>query len=89
MGTLAFGSILSGIVLGQFFKWYILVPASGLAMVLVLFYPAVPEHSLISWLLRSGVAITSIEIGYLLGAAVRFFIDELKHSRNQATGSIR
>jgi hypothetical protein len=40
MGILVVGAALFGMILGQFYKWYVLVPACGLVIVLVLVFPA-------------------------------------------------
>jgi len=39
MGILVVGGILFGMILGRFFKWFVLIPACGLAAVLVQINP--------------------------------------------------
>ena len=56
--------VLFGMGLGQFFKCFVLIPASGLAIILVLANPAHIEHSLLV------VLITSLQIGYVVGGLV-------------------
>ena len=52
MGILVVWATLFGIILGQFFKWYVLVPACGLVIVLVLVFPAHREPSLLRLFLQ-------------------------------------
>ena len=70
MGILVVVSILFGMSLGQFFKCFVLIPASGLAIILVLANPAHIEHSLLGWFLQIVVLITSLQIGYVAGGLV-------------------
>jgi hypothetical protein len=67
MGILVVGGILFGMILGRFFKWFALIPACGLAAVLVLINPAHIENSLLGWLFQFGVLTTSLQIGYVVG----------------------
>jgi hypothetical protein len=69
MDILVVGGLILGMILGLFFKWYILVPASGFAIVLVLANPARTEHSVLGWFLQIYLVTTSIQIGYVVGAA--------------------
>ena len=62
--------VLFGMGLGQFFKCFVLIPASGLAIILVLANPAHIEHSLLGWFLQIVVLITSLQIGYVAGGLV-------------------
>jgi hypothetical protein len=70
MGNLGVVGILFGMILGQFFKCFVLIPASGLTIILVLANPAHIEHSLLGWFLQIVVLITSLQIGYLVGAVL-------------------
>ena len=72
MGILVVVGILFGMILGQFFKCFVLIPASGLAIILVLANPAHIEHSLLGWFLQIVVLITSLQIGYVVGGLVAF-----------------
>jgi hypothetical protein len=68
LGDLVIGGILFGMFLGRFFTWYVLVPACGLALVLVL---ANPSHagSILGWLLNVVAVTASLQLGYI----ARFF----------------
>ena len=70
MGILVVVGILFGMILGQFFKCFVPIPASGLAIILVLANPAHIEHSLLGWFLQIVVLITSLQIGYVVGGLV-------------------
>ena len=58
MGILVVGGVLFGIILGQFFKSFVLIPAGGLAIVLVLINPAHMENSLLGWFIQFVVLTT-------------------------------
>jgi hypothetical protein len=76
MGILVVGTFLFGMILGRFFKWYVLIPAFGLAIVLVLVLAIAryPEHSLVGSVLQFIVVATSIQIGYVVGLFTRCFL---------------
>ena len=67
MGILVVGGILFGMIFGRFFKWFVLIPACGLAAVLVLINPAHMENSLLSWFFQFVVLTASLQIGYVVG----------------------
>jgi F0F1-type ATP synthase assembly protein I len=67
MGVLIVGGVLFGTILGRFFKVYVLVPASALAIILVLAHPASTEQGLLYSLLEVGILVTSLQVGYVLG----------------------
>jgi hypothetical protein len=67
MGILVLGGVLFGMILGRFFKSFVLIPAGLLAIVLVLIKPAHMENSLLGWLVQFVVLNTSLEIGYVVG----------------------
>ena len=67
MGILVVGGVLFGMIFGQFFKWFVLIPACGLAAVLVLINPAHMENSLLGWFFQFGVLTLSLQIGYVVG----------------------
>lgn len=69
MGVVVTVGLLFGMILGQFFKCYILVPAYGLAVVVVLASRAHMDNSLLDSLLQFVVLTTSLQIGYLVGLA--------------------
>ncbi|MGA2638914.1 hypothetical protein [Methylocella sp.] len=67
MGILAVTCVLFGMALGQFFKWFILFPACGLASILVLINPMHIHNGLLGSFLQFGVVITTLQIGYFAG----------------------
>jgi hypothetical protein len=73
MGILVVGGVLFGIILGHFFKWFVLIPAYGLAIVLVLINPARMESSLLGWFVQFVVLTTSLQIGYVVGLVASAF----------------
>ena len=74
MGILIVGAALFGMILGQFFKCYVLIPACGLAIVLALVFPAHTEPSLLRWFLQIYMVTTSLQIGYMAGLFARDFM---------------
>ena len=79
MGILVIVGILFGMILGQFFKCFVLFPACGLAIVLVLASPAHMDKSLDnSSLLQIVALITSLQIGYVIGSVTGDFQDAPK-----------
>jgi hypothetical protein len=74
MAIVVVGAVLFGMILGQFFKWYVLIPACGLAIVLVLIYSAHAEPSLLRWLIQIYIVTTTLQIGYAAGLFVRDFM---------------
>jgi hypothetical protein len=81
MGILAIVGVLFGIILGQFFRCYVLFPACGLALVLVLANPAHINNSLLDSFLQFVVLTTSIQIGYVVGLVAGNFHREPKRSK--------
>lgn len=67
MSIIIVGGVLFGTILGRFFKIFILVPASALAVVLVLASPTPTDHSLSATLLEIAVLVTSLQVGYVVG----------------------
>jgi hypothetical protein len=84
MGILVVAGVLFGMILGQFFKCFVLFPACGLAIVLVLASPAHMEHSLLGSFVQTVVLITSLQIGYVVGLVARDV--RLAHKRSKAPG---
>ena len=91
MGILVVGGVLFGIfgiILGHFFKWYVLIPACGLAIVLVLINPAHMESSLLGGFVQFVVLITSLQIGYFVGlVASNFRRGVRRHDETLSSGS--
>jgi hypothetical protein len=71
MGILVVGAALFGMILGQLFKWYVLIPACGLAIVLALVFLAHVEPGLLRWFLQIYIVTTSLQIGYVVGLFAR------------------
>lgn len=82
MGTLIIGNILSGMVLGYFFKWPVLVPAFGAAIALILANNIHDELGILGLLLQIAVVVTSLQVGYVIGLFARI----LHHAPKQAKG---
>jgi hypothetical protein len=81
MGILAIVGFLFGMILGQFFKCYVLFPACGLAIVLVLASPLNIDNSLLGSFLQFVVLTVSLQIGYVAGLVTGNFHREPKHSK--------
>jgi hypothetical protein len=81
MGILVVGGVLFGMILGGFFKWFVLIPASGLAIVLVLINPAHMGTSLLGWFIQFVVLTTSLQIGYVVGLVASTFRRASKRSK--------
>jgi hypothetical protein len=64
MGTLVVGGVLVGMILGRFFKWSILVPACGLAAVLVMANPAHMDGAP-GWFFQIVLVTASLQFGYV------------------------
>lgn len=67
MGILIVSGVLIGFILGQFFKFFVLVPAFAIALVLVLTNPANLESGFLGWCLQAAALIVSLQIGYVVG----------------------
>jgi hypothetical protein len=67
MDVIIIGGVLFGTILGRYFKIFVLVPASALAIVLVVASPTSAEQSLWYSILDIGVVVTSLQVGYCLG----------------------
>jgi len=63
MGILIIGGILLGMILGQFFKWFALIPVCLLASIPVLLNPAHMENGLLGWFVQYIALTTSLQIG--------------------------
>jgi len=88
MAILVVGGILVGTVLGQFFKYAVLIPACGLAVILVLANPAHIEHSLLDSFLQIVAATASLQFGYVVGLVAGNFRRASKHSKNLVAHSL-
>ncbi|MGH6830364.1 MAG: hypothetical protein ACREDG_04345 [Methylocella sp.] len=67
MGILITGGAFFGAVLGRFFKVLVLMPASVIAIALLLVRREVAGHTLFDTFLGIGLLIASLEIGYVTG----------------------
>jgi uncharacterized membrane protein YbjE (DUF340 family) len=67
LGILVVVGFLFGIILGQFFKCYILVPAYALAIVLVLASPVHMDNNLLGSFLQLLMLNVSLQVGYVAG----------------------
>jgi hypothetical protein len=81
MGILAIVGFLFGMILGQFFRCYVLFPACGLALVLVLGSPSHMDNSLLGSFLQFVVLTVSLQIGYVAGLVAGNFHRESKRSK--------
>ena len=87
MGLLILGGVLFGMILGQFFMWFVLVPVCGLASVLVLANPAHMDGFL-GWLLQIVVVTGSLQIGYVVGLVARKLYPAPKRSKDLGVRSL-
>ena len=87
MGILVVEGGLFGMILGQFFKFFILFPACGFAIVLVL-TNAQMEDNLLSSFVQIVALITSLQIGYVVGLVARDFCLSHKRSKNLGVRSL-
>ena len=78
MDILVIVGVLFGMILGQFFKCFVLFPAYGLAIVLVLASPSYMENSLLGGFFQFVVLTTSLQIGYVIGSVTGDFQDAPK-----------
>ena len=73
MSILVIVGVLFGIVLGRFFKVFVLIPASIFAIVLVAAKAASVAHPFLYTLLESVVLVGSLQTGYAAGIALGEF----------------
>jgi len=92
MGILITGGAFVGAVLGRFFKVLVLMPASAIAIALLLVTQEVAGHTLFDTFLGIGLLIASLELGYVTGlistdfsAATKGFRGFLERSRRPAS----
>jgi hypothetical protein len=85
MGILVVEGGLFGMILGQFFKFFILFPACGFAIVLVL---TNAQMELLSSFVQIVALITSLQIGYVVGLVARDFCLSHKRSKNLGVRSL-
>jgi len=84
MMTLALISLLAGMVLGQRFKVLILIPATALALVFATGTGIVRADTVWSIVLMATAAAASLQIGYLVGVAIRHVLVAGRASRLRA-----
>jgi hypothetical protein len=84
MIILSMVSLLVGAVLGQHFKVMVLIPA--IAVVLVLAVVTGVTHAQTAWsiVIMAVAAATSLQIGYLLGIAIRHVLAAALSSRSSS-----
>ena len=82
MGILVVDGALFGMILGQFFKCFILFPACGLASLLALANPAHMESGLLGWFVQTVLLSTSLQIGCVVGLVARNFRPAPKCPKN-------
>ena len=85
------GGAFFGAVLGRFFKVLVLIPAGALAIAMLLANPEFAGRTVLDALLRIGLLIASLELGYVAGlistdisAAAQVFRGFLARSRRPA-----
>ena len=88
MGILIVSGVLIGFILGQFFKFFILVPAFAIALVLVLTNPANLESGFLSWCLQAAALMVSLQIGYVVGLFGPAFHRKPKSSKEFSGGCL-
>jgi hypothetical protein len=87
MMTLVAMSLLFGMVLGQRFEVLILMPS--LALILMVAVGTGMAHAATPWaiLVTAGLSIAGLQVGYLVGASMRFLLAVARASRLR-TGSL-
>ena len=71
MATLLIATALFGLVLGRFFKVYILIPTCVIALALALAGPTLGFHSLPYSFMEVILVLASLQIGYFIALASR------------------
>lgn len=67
MGILVVGGVLFGIILGQLFECFVLIPACGLASILILAISVHTDYGILGWFVQIIAVFTSLQIGYVVG----------------------
>jgi hypothetical protein len=88
MGILVVGGVLFGFILGQFFKFFVLIPACAIAFILLLTNPAHLESGLLGWFLQAAAVTVSLQIGYVAGLFGRSFHRRPKRSKELRGGGL-
>ena len=88
MGILIVSGVLIGFILGQFFKFFVLVPAFAIALMLVLTNPAHLEGGFLGWCLQAAAVIVSLQIGYVIGLFGPAFQRKLRRSKEFSGGGL-
>ena len=78
-------SLLVGMVLGQRFSVLILVPGIGLALVVTIVAGIARADAAWPIILTSAAVVTSLQIGYLAGTALRHLLVAGRASRSHAS----
>jgi hypothetical protein len=88
MSILVVAGVLFGMILGQFFKWFVLFPAFGFATILVLTSPGHVDNGLLGLFPQFIALTTSLQIGYVLGLVVHNFRSAPKSSNELGVHSL-
>jgi hypothetical protein len=85
MGMLMIIMVLSGFVLGQYFRVYAVVPATAVAVACVVGFGATHEQGALPIILNAIGASAGLQFGYIMGLALhRFFnMSRLVHLRKE------
>ena len=76
MGLLLIGGLVAGAALGLLrFKVFIVIPALSLICILAIGVGIAAQNELLMVALSTAFAAASLQIGYLLGAAIRYIAD--------------
>ena len=71
MAMLLIGTALFGLVLGRFFKVYVLIPTCGFTLVLAFAGPTLGYESLTYSFVEIALVLASLQIGYFIALASR------------------
>jgi hypothetical protein len=79
MDILVLGSFFYfGVILAQYFKFYVLVPAFVLAIILVLISPTHLEYNLLGWGFQIVGVMTSLQLGCVAGLILHAVLQQFR-----------
>ncbi len=88
MDILVLGSFFYfGAILALYFRFYVLVPAFGLAIVLILISPSHLEPNLLGWGFQTVGVITSFQLGCVTGLGLQAFSPFLQRFRETSASA--